>query len=186
MCECMPGSPVDGWGVWRDWKLSQTLADSYFILRLGSGEQSNLRVRQIHMRAHAFTHSENESIWCMLDRFMGAGLWAPFIPHWLLQSELGSRGIFGQEARSRCLFPLLQLPGSRVAVHFSPKKMINVHANYQSMGTHSNTGDRNQETVIWKTIHFYLRHSFTRSYHFISQTHVLSPLLSFSFAPSIY
>lgn len=34
-----------------------------------------------------------------------------------------------------------------VAVHFS-QKMINVHANYQSMGTHSNMGDSNQETVI--------------------------------------
>ena len=76
-------------------------------------------------------------------------------------ARLGSCSIFGLSQVSGAKKPVLTALSSfcsrqaAVAVHFS-QKMINVHANYQSMGTHSNMQDSNQQTLIWKTISFAL------------------------------
>lgn len=135
--------------------LETILVFSWFILSFVLAQGS--RVIWVCVRnicTYTYTHSKNESIWCMLDRFMVLDC-----EH--LTSPLGScsqsQGGYRQyiqielvsdanKPRCHCLSPC-----SLQAVHFS-LKMINVHANYQSMGTHSNMGDSNQETVIWKTI----------------------------------
>ncbi len=139
------------------------------------------------------THTENESIWCMLDRFM-----VQDYEH--LTSPLGSRsrsqvgfrqyiqvesGIWCQEACSRCLSSLsLQ---ADVAVHFS-LKMINVHANYQSMGVHSNMGDKSGDSKMKNNIilPLILLHSVSSLHR--ADTHVIFSLISppFFVTPSIY
>lgn len=109
---------------------------------------------------HTWTHTHPLRKWERMmhaGQIYGLGLWSPYISPWLLQPEPGwVQAVYSgwvcvwcQEARSHCLSPCsLQ---AAAALHFS-LKMINAHANYQSMGTHSNMGDSNQEIVIWKTI----------------------------------
>lgn len=71
---------------------------------------------------------------------------------------------------------LQQPSGSRDSLFLT--EMINVHANYQGMGMHSNMADNDQERVIWKTIFLCLWYYFSASYHNIYQTPFLSSHLS--------
>lgn len=119
----------------------------HILFCLGSWEQSNLNLRQKH--SHAYTHSEWEHM-MHAGQIYGAGLWTPSLPG----ACLGSSSIFSfnrvPDAKKPILsaFPPQQPSGSRDSLFLT--EMINVHANYQSMGMHSNMGDANQETVIRK------------------------------------